>query len=393
MSSINNTMSEISERCRFSDPLQWRYEYLTADLYINLTVTSVINCVSFPFTALLNAYFILCILLKPNLRRKKSIVLIGYLAATDFYVGVIVQPLFLAGVLCRISERCSSWAVDVTRYYLAGVGFVSSFLHITLIAWERYIAIKHSLRYNLIVTTKRPLTGSIAAWFISVALTCTRFVHLRLSRILTAATFLICFTAIVYFYTVIYFESRRHRRQIKATISYQRTNSSKENEFKATKTTVILFGCLLICYGPATLALLYSTLSASDPAMAYCWIQTLIMLNSLCNPFIYGWYVQDFRYVIPRILQMFRCRSTNSNNIQQSEREMIEFNRSGRLAIERFVLGHNSHLNVSDNSNDETSEQHKCRCKTANSLVGMRDSANDLALKDLSSKEKATEEE
>ena len=72
---------------------------------------------------------------------------------------------------------------------------------------------------------------------------------------------------------------------------------------------------------------------------------------------------------------------------------MIEFNRSGRLASERFVLGHNSHLNVSDNSNDETSEQHKCRCKTANSLVGMRDSANDLVLKDLSSKEKATEEE
>ena len=324
MSSTNNTVSEMPERCRFIEPFQWRDEYLTPAVYRNLIITSVINGVSFPFTALLNAYFILCILLKPNLRRKKSIVLTAYLAVMDHVVGVIVHPLFLAGALCRFFEQCNSCAFDTPCIYLAGFIRLSSFLHITLIAWEGYIAINHVLHYNLVVTSKRLLAGSIATWLISVTLTCIRFVHLTTSTILTAIALLSCFTAIAYFYTVIYFESRRHRRQIKATISFPRVNNSKQNKFKSTKTTAIWFGCLLICYGPATVALIYRIFSfpanMSNGVIYYSWMQTLVMLNSLCNAFIYGWCIQDFRYVIPRIFQVFICCLTNS--IQQSETGM-----------------------------------------------------------------------
>ena len=168
---------------------------------------------------------------------------------------------------------------------------MSSFLHITLIAWERYIAIKHALRYNLVVTTKKLLAGSIAAWLISVVLTCMLFVHLTLLIILTSTALRICFTAIVYFYIVIYLESRRHRRQIKTTIFYQRTNTSKENEFKATKTTVSLFGCLSICYGSTTLSLIYRIFSfptnMSKGVIFYSWMQTLVTLISEINEALY----------------------------------------------------------------------------------------------------------
>ena len=88
---------------------------------------------------------------------------------------------------------------------------------------------------------------------------------------------------------------------------------------------------------------------------------------------------------------MFRCCSTNS--VQQTETEMIESTRTGRLANASLIHSHNSHWNVSDNSNDKASKQHKCRCKTGTPLAGIRDSANDLVLKDLSSKVKATKEE
>ena len=113
----------------------------------------VINALSFHFTALLIAFFILCILLKPNLRKKKSTILMGYLAVTDL-VGVIVQPVFLVSVLCRIAGQCSVCAVDTACGYLLRVSCGSSLVHATLIAWERYIAIKHALQYKLVVTTK-----------------------------------------------------------------------------------------------------------------------------------------------------------------------------------------------------------------------------------------------
>ena len=106
------------EICRFTGILQWKDEYLTPAVYTNLLVNSILSGVSFPVTALLNTCFILCILLRPNLRRKKSTVLIGYLAVTDLVVGVIVQPMFLANVLCQMTGGCNSCAIDTARAYL-----------------------------------------------------------------------------------------------------------------------------------------------------------------------------------------------------------------------------------------------------------------------------------
>ena len=127
-----------------------------AAVYRKVIVTSVI-ILSFPFTGLPNAVFILRVLLKPNLRRKTSTVLVGYLAVTDLVFGVIVQPVFLESVLCRIAGQCSVCAVDTARVYLLRVSCGSSLVHVTLIAWERYIAIKHALQYKLVITTKRLL--------------------------------------------------------------------------------------------------------------------------------------------------------------------------------------------------------------------------------------------
>ena len=251
MSSTSNNVSQMLELCRFTGLLQWREEYLTSVVYKNLIVNSIVNGLGFPLTALLNAVFILCILLKPNLRRKKSTILMGYLAVTDLVVGVIVQPISLANVLCQITGRCSSCPVDTARVYLLRVSSGSSLAHATLIAWERYIAIKHALQYKLVVTTKRLLAGTIAAWLISAALICTSFLHVTLSILLYAIEVLICFAAIVYFYIVIYLESKRHCCEIKASNPLPITNLLKEKDFKAAKTTAVIFGCLLTCYGPS----------------------------------------------------------------------------------------------------------------------------------------------
>ena len=218
------------EICRFTGILQWKDEYLTPAVYTNLLVNSILSGVSFPVTALLNACFILCILLRPNLRRKKSTVLIGYLAVTDLVVGVIVQPMFLANVLCQMTGGCSSCAIDTARAYLLRVSCGSSLAHVTFIACERYIAIKYALQYKLIVTTKRLLAGTIAAWLISVAVACILFFHYLVYRVLFAIALLISFAAIVYSYIVIYLESKRHYLEIKASNRLQKTNLLREKK-------------------------------------------------------------------------------------------------------------------------------------------------------------------
>ena len=370
-SSINSTVPQMHQVCNVLGTYPWRDEYLTAPVYRNLIVTSVINGLSFPFTAILNAFFILCILLKPNLRRKKSTVLMGYLAVTDLVVGLIVQPVFLASVLCRLTGRCSSCDVDTARVYLFRVICGSSLVHVTLIAWERYIAIKYALQYKLVVTTKRLLAGTIAAWLISVALVCVSFFHITLSLLFHVIEVLISFAAIVYFYIVIYLESKRHYREIKANNPLRETNLLREKEFKAAKTTAVIFGCLLICYGPSFIVIIVGKLifpfnqsNATIWACIYPWLPTLLMLNSLCNPLIYGWRVKEFRDVIASIFQVFKCCSTNDT--QQSEIEIIEMDRLNadrRLTNGSITDNHESRWNTSINANDGASEQENADTK------------------------------
>ena len=404
MSSINSTVSQMHQVCNILGTRQWRDEYFTVAVYKSLIATSVINGVSFPFTALLNAVFILSILFKPNLWRKKSTIMMGYLAVTDLLVGVIVQPMFLASALCQKIGRCSSCAVDTVRAYLLRVSCGSSFVHVTLMAWERYIAVKHALHYKLVVTTKRILAGTIAAWFVSVAFICITFFHVTLSNILLAIELLISFAVIVYFYKVIYLESMRHRREIKASNPLPETNRLRENEFKATKTTAVIFCCLLICYGPSFVVIRIrkfflpgNSSYATNWAYIYPWIPTLAMLSSLLNPLIYGWRVKEFRDVIASVFQIFKCYSSNTTRQSEVEIiEMVELNADGRLTNGSFADSHRSRCNIAIDTSDEARNQHRCESNTTIFFAGILDnvdSANDLELNDLSLKANSNKRE
>ena len=121
------------------------------------------------------------------------------------------------------------------------------------------------------------------------------------------------------------------------------------------------------------------------------------MFNSLCNPFIYGWRVKEFRDVIASILQIFKCYLMNET--QQSEIEMIEMvehNAGEKLSNGSLAASHKSRWNTPIDTDDGASEQHKCWCKTAIPFNGIRnnmDSADDLELNSLSSKANSSKRE
>ena len=151
-------------------PFAWSDMFLTQAVYINLAISTAIIAISFPLTVLFNGLLIWNIIRRPTLRKKNFMVVIGYLAVTDLASGVFVQPTFIARQLCRITGQCRICDVDTVFYYLVIVTCGSATSHLTLVAWERYIAIKHALRYVVIVTTNRLLTGTIMVWLLEFAL-------------------------------------------------------------------------------------------------------------------------------------------------------------------------------------------------------------------------------
>ena len=322
MASTNITGPQTSDSCTVMGSFAWKDEYLTNAEYINLVISACINSISFPITTILNGLVIFFIIRRPMLRRKKCTVVIGYQAVTDLAVGIVVQPTFLATQLCRITGGCRICKLDSIFYYLAIVTCASSIDHLLLISCERYIAIKHTLRYRSVVTANRLLAATMTAWLVEITwhglFFFGRINSFYIYDIIQLIAIIIYISIIVYSYTAIYLESRRHLAFICTFTLQQQTNRSKE--FKAAKTTALVLGCLLTCYAPTCVSITVKSIlpmnSSYGPVWEciLAWTVTFALLNSLMNPLIYGWRVQDIRKVVASTFKL------NENNLRQDLR-------------------------------------------------------------------------
>ena len=342
MTSTNLTalLSVTHEACRFRRKIEWKTEFFTTTLYTNILVNAVVNALVCPVTAVFNGFYILSVFRKRHSRNHKPTVLLAFLALTDFFVGTVVQPLFVTSAVCRLTQKCTySQAIADAACFLIALCAVSSFFHIALIAFDRYIAIKHALRYKTLVTNERCLAGTVTAWVLSVLMVCT-FSYFDFAQLVSFIVLLIISAIIVWFYVVIYFESRRHHQMIITSIPLQgpAQHLSQEKEFKAFKTTSLIVGCLSICYVPSYLAQVISSfilpMNSSNVSQWLCvflWVRTMMMVNSLCNPFIYDRRVHShrFRETIMYIFQAFILRDKihplqqDNNGVHEIEKLQI----------------------------------------------------------------------
>ena len=125
---------------------------------------------------------------------------------------------------------------------------------------ERYIAIKHALRYETIVTEKRLTCLSALLWIILLTITVSlsffdENTYLKVDTI----TLSLCITTIIFCQVVLYHETRRHQKEIAAGQFSMEAREKFLREKKAfILTTMILFS-LILCYLPFTVARILNT--------------------------------------------------------------------------------------------------------------------------------------
>ena len=306
----------------------WKVEYLTKPVYSNLIVSISINSVMFPFNILFNGFLVFIIFCKRRLRNKISNVIIGYLTITDLAIGAIVQPLFIATELCRVSKGCNPCIPDRISWFFGSVICRSSINHLIVCAWERYVAIKYSLTYEIVVTKNKVLSAIIASWFLPLLLDGILLLELKSSvpAFVSSVHFVFTFTILFYFYTVIYMESRRHQRQIKTTTPHWHfeVERFKKQELKMAKTVAIMIFCLLSCYATCAgisvgkaffFPINLSTLSLWT--IITSWQFTLVFINSLIKPLICGWRINDMKNVGKNMFLSHKsCKKLEINSVK-----------------------------------------------------------------------------
>ena len=264
-------------------------------VFIFITVANVITC---PFTTLLNVLIIISVKTKLFLRTKSNIAL-ACLAVTDAVMGLIGQPVFISLVITRLQGDENLKETLVIAFILRLLT-TSSLFHLAMITVERYIAIKHSLRYTTIVTEVRLICSSAFLWIIAFLLTLPVILqNSNMTRKISSVTMASCLAIIVFCQVVLYGEARRHQRQtIEQQISME-VKQRKLREKKALKTTTTVLFFLLLNYSPLIFVQILFTIYIieSDNSREILTLTAIfsVIANSLVNPIIYCVRVRQFR--------------------------------------------------------------------------------------------------
>ena len=294
--------------CSLVGDYGWREEYLTPTNFALLVAAVSSESLMIPFTVLLNALVIFLVWRKRYLRKQKPCVLLACLAATDLLVGAVLLPLVVAGHAFRLSRAPACLLDNITdggSYF----GCSASLCHLVVISSERYIAIRHSLRYETLVTRNRLIAAVATAWTIAVATTLIAFIsvvlkatHAGHAETIYYAINLLCipgsFAVICFCQVAVFLESRRHRRHIRA---HQVTGAAAKETLKkdkAARTTAIIVGALLLSYAPIIVcdALTLAVRLPTEVVFGTFFITDVFLYaNSLVNPIIYCMRTQDFK--------------------------------------------------------------------------------------------------
>ena len=283
----------------------------------------VISIITAPVTSLLNGLVIIAVKTKSRLKTNSNIAL-ACLATTDCLMGVFGQSTYIAKNMAMLQAETSYTYCFIRQLhnFVLKVLARASLLHLALSYLDRYIAIKHSYRYTNTVTAVRILFSSAFAWNVAILSTAVSFLtNNKLENKFPDGTMIAFFcTAIITFcQIVLYYETRRHEKQIAAHQVSERDREKFVKEKKALKlTTTVLFFLLLTYFPVLVIGILlrntfFHSLNAAHIALGIA--SCLILLNSLINPVIYCIRRRQFRVAFIEIL--FR-----KSNLQAQEIEM-----------------------------------------------------------------------
>ena len=289
----------------------------------SITVISITS----PLAILLNAILIVAVLKKKKLQSICNI-LVASMAASDFLIGAVAQPLFLSAGLYRLQGDYEKMCTIILAGFFAMYLQSASIYQLTFIAWERYIAIAKGFNYKFIVTKSRVKACVITSWVLTAlsvvpsALYTLGIVGKELWVIADAIVFTIplsiCLLAIVYFYAAMSCFQRKAKKTTFLSVQVARATMER----KITKTSVLLTLCLLVFFSPTLVLFFVTYLTRFRDKDAYLWCVIIIQLNSCASPILYFYRNRRFRNTV---LQMLNIKKSETNAIapRAGRREML----------------------------------------------------------------------
>ena len=301
--------------CLFSD-----LEISTREFNDTIT-TWILVAIGFIVSSLAIFFNVLVILAvkKDRQLRNHSNFLLASLAVVDLLTGTVSLPLFTAEMLIgyqvSVEYICMLDLVDVP---LMACLSLASIQHLTVIAWERYVAVRMWKDYKAIVTKGRIKKLAIAAWLLAIFMVVPLYIMVAIGvdqnaeetwYIIVTVWVAFCFTLICYHYSMIYFEIRKHRKrtihQVNAMIKVKLASN-------VAKMTGMATAALIVSFVPSCIihAGLKDVIPELRLSLASGVSQLLLHCNSVANPLIYYYTRRPYRNAFLGLLKIRKPRHT-----------------------------------------------------------------------------------
>ena len=281
----------------------------TKDLYSWYIANCVFNAV-LSITAIIFNSVTLQALRKTSSLPKPLKTLLLSLAVSDLGVGLLVEP-FYFGLLVNWVQRKSLSGAKCTVFLLITFLFAAaSFLGVTALSVDRFLAIHLHLRYLELVTHKRVVAAVISIWVFSAFLSLFSLqVSTNITYVVLGVVAFVCITLSAMLYYKIYLAVRRHRNQIHALQVQQVVDNDEVTNFarlrKSALGTFYVYLIFLFCYLPQACSFFVYTIPPLSTVAKVSSISstTLVFLNSSLNPVIYCWKMRNVRHAMMVILR------------------------------------------------------------------------------------------
>ena len=245
-----------------------------------------------------------------------SKILFSCVVSTDLGAGIVLLPLYIAHAMSpKHSRLCtylsmSTWIIGLT---FSGV----TLLTLTAISAERVLALRLGLKYRQVVTSKRISVFVVAFWLASSANAMSRLYSELVTIMITCTVLLLSVVTSTFCYLMIYLKLRCHQVHLEDQRIYQGQPNGERIPLniaryrKSVTSAIWVQSTVLACYLPFgivfALAGITGQLYTRSPSISLALNVTisLVVLNSVLNPFLYCWRIRDVRQEVKCMTRRF----------------------------------------------------------------------------------------
>ena len=272
----------------------------------------IINCVlnaPLILISILGNALVLATIIRTSSIRSASMIMLCSLAVSDLLVGFLAQPIYIAIQLTKDRSVYPVWIMIGSS--LSKV----SFMTITAVTVDRFLALHYHMRYTTLVTKSRVKYTLVIIWLISFLISGFDFWNMHVHSLLVGVGTIICLIISTFSYFRIYLIVRRHQLQIHAQQQAVQSSNAENNLNMArlkrsAMNTFVFYIALVICYFPIYIIFTLHGISDKHWRPEWEFASTLVFSNSSINPFLYCWLLRELRTAVVKTARQMLCKQT-----------------------------------------------------------------------------------